>query len=338
MTPQRGETGTPARLSMLVTVAALALMGVHLALPSANIDGTTLALLAFALLPWLAPLVKTIDLGGVKFELRDFRKEVTENLTANRERVEALADRVDKLAVAFSGAVTPELADTLSTELGAFHSHLADAGIPLPETPPSVAIDEGLEKTKNTIAYYDHNANSIHIDSKYADDADIILREYTHHILLSPLSERPDGDDTSTREYERFALEYALADYFPCSFRNEPVLYRKTAARVGDSWPGTNLANDSRFGRRRPRDFSAVFAEANAWGATFWRARTLLSQQLADTVLFTLWRGANAQHQDIDFRTAVGHMLATSVAEQFGEETGAQMKEMLRGRGLTVKT
>lgn len=45
---------------------------IHLIWPNIAIDGTTLTLFAFALLPWLAPLFRALELpGGLKVEFKD---------------------------------------------------------------------------------------------------------------------------------------------------------------------------------------------------------------------------------------------------------------------------
>lgn len=60
------------RIRNTVTLIALALALIHILAPSLTIDHITLALLGFALLPWLAPLVKSFEApGGWKIELRE---------------------------------------------------------------------------------------------------------------------------------------------------------------------------------------------------------------------------------------------------------------------------
>ena len=62
MTPQR-------KTQYVITVASLALIGVHLLWPNFRIDTITLFLLAAAAIPWLLPLLKSIQLpGGLKLE------------------------------------------------------------------------------------------------------------------------------------------------------------------------------------------------------------------------------------------------------------------------------
>ncbi|MBB5208032.1 hypothetical protein [Chiayiivirga flava] len=60
------------RVRRIVTLAALALALAHLLFPNLAIDAITLGLLAVAIIPWLAPLIKTLELpGGWKVELQE---------------------------------------------------------------------------------------------------------------------------------------------------------------------------------------------------------------------------------------------------------------------------
>lgn len=64
-------------LRIAVTIAALLLTIVH-HYTSFKLDPPTIVLLVVAALPWLYPLFKTIELLGVKVELRDLQKKVKE--------------------------------------------------------------------------------------------------------------------------------------------------------------------------------------------------------------------------------------------------------------------
>lgn len=66
------------RLREAVTLGALAIALIHVLWPSLAIDAITLGLLVIAVLPWLAPLVKSLELpGGWKIELQEL-KEATD--------------------------------------------------------------------------------------------------------------------------------------------------------------------------------------------------------------------------------------------------------------------
>src|SRR5690606_28354439 len=60
------------RVRRIVTLVALVFALAHLLFPSLAIDAITLGLLAVAIIPWLAALVKSLELrGGWKVELQE---------------------------------------------------------------------------------------------------------------------------------------------------------------------------------------------------------------------------------------------------------------------------
>ncbi len=62
-------------LKSVVTLITVLLIVAHLVWPSLAIDGITGFLLALAILPWLSPLFKSVNLpGGLSVEYRDFEK------------------------------------------------------------------------------------------------------------------------------------------------------------------------------------------------------------------------------------------------------------------------
>jgi hypothetical protein len=61
-------------LRIVITVTALVIAVLHVAVPMLKIDAVALALIVVAALPWLAPLVRSLELpGGFKVELRDVK-------------------------------------------------------------------------------------------------------------------------------------------------------------------------------------------------------------------------------------------------------------------------
>ena len=175
-------------MSIIVSAIAVVIAVVHVAAPALTIDWITLTLLAVAVVPWLAPLFKTIEgPGGWKVEFREFRREVTQGLSDNRDRVTALTDRVDKLALAFTGTVSTEQRQSMTGDLERFHAYLTDQEIEVPSELPSVQGVRGMQQRKGAIADYDAAASLIHIDSAFADDTDLLLYTYAEHLLLYPL-------------------------------------------------------------------------------------------------------------------------------------------------------
>ncbi len=65
-------------IKVLLTSVAIIISIIHICYPQLKIDSITLGLFIVAVLPWLAPIFKSVELpGGMKFELQDF-KEIEE--------------------------------------------------------------------------------------------------------------------------------------------------------------------------------------------------------------------------------------------------------------------
>ena len=63
------------RLRQVVSLGALLLALAHIVWPQLAIDAVALALIVIAILPWLAPLVKSLELpGGWKVEFQELQR------------------------------------------------------------------------------------------------------------------------------------------------------------------------------------------------------------------------------------------------------------------------
>jgi hypothetical protein len=72
---QSRETIPLKKLRQVVSLGGLALALAHLIWPDLSIDAITLALIVIAILPWLAPLIKSLELpGGWKVEFQELQK------------------------------------------------------------------------------------------------------------------------------------------------------------------------------------------------------------------------------------------------------------------------
>ena len=63
------------RIQWFITIASISLAIAHIKYPDVTIDAITLTLFIVAVVPWLAPLFKTIEFpGGWKIEFQDFER------------------------------------------------------------------------------------------------------------------------------------------------------------------------------------------------------------------------------------------------------------------------
>ncbi len=71
------------KLRQIVSLGALILALIHIIWPQLAIDAIALVLIIIAILPWLAPLVKTLELpGGWKVEFQELQKAASRAETA----------------------------------------------------------------------------------------------------------------------------------------------------------------------------------------------------------------------------------------------------------------
>jgi uncharacterized protein YutE (UPF0331/DUF86 family) len=64
-------------IQIVITIFALSLAAVHIFLPNLKIDAITITLVVIAIIPWLAPLIKTLEFpGGWKVEFSEKLKKV----------------------------------------------------------------------------------------------------------------------------------------------------------------------------------------------------------------------------------------------------------------------
>lgn len=65
-------------LRIIVSSAAFALVAIHMGKPELKVDSISILLLVVCALPWAQPLIKTVELLGVKIELQELHKQVDE--------------------------------------------------------------------------------------------------------------------------------------------------------------------------------------------------------------------------------------------------------------------
>ena len=74
-------------LRILVSFFAFTLVAVHIWKPELKIDSISGVLLVVCALPWVQPLIKTVELPGLKIELRDLQRQVDEAPGSRGQRV-----------------------------------------------------------------------------------------------------------------------------------------------------------------------------------------------------------------------------------------------------------
>jgi hypothetical protein len=140
-------------------------------------------------------------------------------------------------------------------------------------------LPDDLRDQSDTInAFYYKQAIYVHFSM--SADMSVLLREYSHHVLIEAASNGPIGAS---------AIESALADYFPSSFLGSPL--------IGEGL-GPLFKLRTSYIRRldNPLVYSDVEDEPHArgevWAGALWACRQDLGQAVVDGVPATAWLAA----------------------------------------------
>jgi uncharacterized protein (UPF0335 family) len=98
-----------------VSIGAIALAGIHIWKPDLSIDSITVMLSVIAVLPWVQPLIKSIELLGVKLELRELQEQIADVKgaaeSASRQAAFAVAATGSSVSVEKTAATSMKTAD-----------------------------------------------------------------------------------------------------------------------------------------------------------------------------------------------------------------------------------
>ena len=136
-------------------------------------------------------------------------------------------------------------------------------------------------------------------------------------------------------------IESGLADYFPRSFTNDPLIAERSTPTVWGRSYLRNLENALTFTsfKSRSKDRRASLnAVGEVWGGAFRELRTLLGQERTDRVLLAAWSAAEEpelrQIEPADFVQRILRALAAD-----GEpDLTAQVREIFVRRGVALDT
>jgi hypothetical protein len=172
--------------------------------------------------------------------------------------------------------VEESVKDQIAADLASFAAYLTRLGY----RPPGAEVNISFQPASPTLLfYYASGTHTIFIAPTFAKDTDIALHEYTHRMLL-PMAELTTSNDLSDTYY---AIESALAFYYPCSFHSRSD-FGVLAARDNPQWKPLTLLNRG--------SFTKGFGDPSAreiWASAFWDLRELLHQERADRLLVLAW-------------------------------------------------
>ena len=265
------------------------------------------------------------DYQNLKTQFGDIRT-LSQEVVALSATVKQLSD---KIGFKPSKALTSELQSNLSRTLTGFQEYLQKLGYRSKAGKVDVFVDSAANNEFN--AFYDPSKNLIVIGASIAEDSDTALRAFAHHALMTTQKSMVPDDYAS--------IESGLADYFSCSFRNNPLIGEKSA-RVLQKHLGKrfdkayirNLDNVRKFHEASPG--SAHQDEGEIWGGAFWDIRKLLGQDAADKVLFVSWASAQIDKKSNARISFVRWILQTSQSLVEKKHID-QIRLIFESRGIT---
>jgi hypothetical protein len=305
-------------VAVAITVGALALAGLHLAFRSLRIDGTTLVLLAVAVLPWAQPLIKSFKVLGV--ELNRMRIDYNRGVELNRQQIERLHRAVEQVSVqveeirhlAITGATSEQKA-RLERDIAHYRGYLTRIGFTVDSTDPPIRIAHSPPEMPDPELASQYDDGSIYVLAEYVDRPTVPLREYTHHVL--------GGQARLEAQPAQTLIESGIAFYLPCSFTNDSR-FGRTGSSTGSASEGDwlfDLAQPAARPSRSASDLERYQAGGMDWGHRLWELRGLVRAAVADPAVVAAWFDdaivhASAADQNA-FITAVCGRLPAEYAE-----------------------
>ncbi len=271
------------------------------------------------------------SIGSIETKVNSAKARLDEipELKKRQERLETEIREIEK-RVGFEATeeLTPEIQEQLEASLEKYLSYLDSVGFP--SNPSRVHIK--IENRPMGLAYYNGGNQTIVIDSRIVADEHVAFREYTHHVLLGE-SKRLSGSQFG-------AIESGLADYYPCSFTNNPNLGEVTARVISPGQPYIrtleNNRNFNEFANIETSQFSYLGAEI--WGGAFWEIRVGLGQQAADSLLFAAWSitASTGSAEPVIAERFIA-VLLDNARGRVNEEKVKGIEEILGNRGFPIR-
>ena len=262
-------------------------------------------------------------------------KQITSELAARREqlarldKIEPRLARLEDVIFEKSNALTPDLQQHLQESFDGFRYFLTGIGFRV-TTPVKIAIDDA----DRTNAYYSPAERKIVIGTIAAQDPDVIFREYTFRALQDVAGRAlRDSSDSHVQ-----AISSGLADYFACSYLNNPITGVHVAADLQKNKAFTRpyirrLDNNRTISSIRD-NIGDYHDAGEVWGGAFWAMRNTVGQAEVDKVLLSAWdRFQRSDLSNMTNATFIENVLATD-KQLFGLAHEQDIRRVFLQRGF----
>jgi Spy/CpxP family protein refolding chaperone len=286
---------------------------------------------------------------AIAHQLEDARARLNE-VRKLSEQVHTLSSKVKRIEERFkfdtSAESDPDLKTRLEEVLKSFQSYLAGLGNQPKEGEVTVNIKPDLAAERpdmnlpaHQIAFYDPGRRTMYVRSEYADDPDVALRQFAHHVLLGA---KPDYMKLGG---SLVVIESALATYFPCSFNNNHLYAEKAAITARKVSGGPQNPYFSNLKEHREIVTGNVYVydagRDEAWGGAFWELRERFGQPVADKLLLNAWSSVPMPADGNNDLAASSLAFLKCVVEADTSLEGAKhvkaIQAVFRNRGLRLR-
>lgn len=223
---------------------------------------------------------------------------------------------------------------TIDEALDQFQNYMIGLGY----KPTTAKVTVFVDPNEHENSYYEATTNRIVVGAPFAEDTDVVFREYTHHALIGSLGKW--ALDSTDNRFQ--GVESGLADYFACSFNNDPVFGEKSAVALQKLYGNEAMPNPWVRKLENGLKLSAINAETElhhageAWSGVFWDIRNELGQVDADALLFAAWKALAQGDLRMDFTTAFGKKILAVHKTLNAGKSEPELRAILVRRGLKL--
>ena len=302
-----------------VTAVAFALIVFHFAFPDVRVDAAAIVLLIVAAWPLLRTSIKSIEVAGVKLELREVKEQLSgvqqdlrrvhdevaegfETQTKQQDSVLARVARIESL-LEFSGLpVSDERQERITKLVRSFLAYMRERGAQF-GAEPSINVVSGTQFGQSV--HYDPSTNELVVGVAMIDEGDFILRECCFRVFHEPLADadtkRAVGELATTGPgFEVGSLIAGLGFYFVCSFNGRPRFVGQGQQILDLERPELSIwapALALRSGAiRTERDrLSYITAVGDRWAHVLWGARASVGREAMDEMILETWNELNVE-------------------------------------------
>ena len=252
----------------------------------------------------------TTNANHLAQRLADVSKQQSESTRRLDAVTEQLSSVREKLGMAPGTNITPGVQRELQGQFKKFQDYVIALGYTPGEREITVAVSPDGQ-----VAYYSNN--TIFIPKGWERDAQVIYREYLHHVLYSKIGPNNIGP-------ERSALESGVADYLVASYSGSPRVY---AVAFGTA---VNLESAAKV--RPATDHADRFPIGQSWASLFWQLRQNVGRAQIDRAVWSAWFDLG---KDLPDRSIPNEMTSRLVARASGDDSASRnvVRTILQQRG-----